>query len=200
MQTDKIKYTLKHRKAFRIIERQLLGHNTIRGYLHDLDKIFLYMIMDYERVYKIHRGHETKFFAFGGASSHDIQDGILDCDDSNWQEKAKKLDKQGKYMYRVKDLSWWEEELPTDEEMQHGINVLKENNNMVDFIITHSPSTSELYLMSGNNLYEPDVLTNYLEDIKVTTKYKRHLFGHMHINKSINDKDICLYEQIIRLL
>lgn len=39
-------------------------------------------------------------------------------------------------MYRVKDLSWWEEELPTDEEMQHGINVLKENNNMVDFIIT----------------------------------------------------------------
>lgn len=57
MQTDKIKYTLKHRKAFRIIERQLLGHNTIRGYLHDLDKIFLYMIMDYERVYKIHRGH-----------------------------------------------------------------------------------------------------------------------------------------------
>jgi len=103
-------------------------------------------------------------------------------------------------MYRVKDLSWWEEELPTDEEMQHGINVLKENNNMVDFIITHSPSTSELYLMSGNNLYEPDVLTNYLEDIKVTTKYKRHLFGHMHINKSINDKDICLYEQIIRLL
>ena len=144
--------------------------------------------------------YETKFFAFGGASSHDIQDGILDYNDSNWQEKAKKLDKQGKYMYRVKDLSWWEEELPTDEEMQHGINVLKENNNMVDFIITHSPSTSELYLMSGNNLYEPDVLTNYLEDIKVTTKYKRHLFGHMHINKAINDKDICLYEQIIRLL
>ena len=48
MQTDKIKYTLKHRKAFRIIERQLLGHNTIRGYLHDLDKIFLYMIIDWE--------------------------------------------------------------------------------------------------------------------------------------------------------
>ena len=101
---------------------------------------------------------ETKFFAFGGASSHDIQDGILDYNDSNWQEKAKKLDKQGKYMYRVKDLSWWEEELPTDEEMQHGINVLKENNNMVDFIITHSPSTSELYLMSGNNLFEPQII------------------------------------------
>lgn len=38
MQIDRIKYTMKHRKAFRAVEKQLLGHNTIRGYLHDLDK------------------------------------------------------------------------------------------------------------------------------------------------------------------
>lgn len=43
MQTDRIKYTLEHRKAFRVVEKQLLGHNTIRGYLHDLDKVFLYI-------------------------------------------------------------------------------------------------------------------------------------------------------------
>lgn len=42
MQIDRIKYTMKHRKAFRAVEKQLLGHNTIRGYLHDLDKVFLY--------------------------------------------------------------------------------------------------------------------------------------------------------------
>lgn len=57
MQTDRIKYTLKHRKAFWAVEKQLLGHNTIRGYLHDLDKVFLYMIMDYKRAHKIHRSH-----------------------------------------------------------------------------------------------------------------------------------------------
>lgn len=68
---------------------------------------------------------DKRFFAFGGASSHDIQDGILDYNDKNWREKAKELDKQGKYMYRIKDLSWWKEELPTDEEMQHGLDVLK---------------------------------------------------------------------------
>ena len=44
---------------------------------------------------------DKKFFAFGGASSHDIQDGILDYNDEDWREKAKELDKQGKYMYRV---------------------------------------------------------------------------------------------------
>jgi hypothetical protein len=48
---------MKHRKAFRAVEKQLLGHNTIRGYLHDLDKVFLYMIMDYKRAHKIHRSH-----------------------------------------------------------------------------------------------------------------------------------------------
>lgn len=57
MQIDRIKYTMKHRKAFRAVEKQLLGHNTIRGYLHDLDKVFLYMIMDYKRAHKIYRSH-----------------------------------------------------------------------------------------------------------------------------------------------
>lgn len=142
---------------------------------------------------------DKKFFAFGGASSHDIQDGILDYDDPDWKQKAKKLDTKGKYMYRVKGLSWWKEELPTEDEMQHGLDVLKENDNTVDYILTHSPSTSELYLMGGYGLYEPDALTNYLEEVKINVNYKRHFFGHMHVNRAINDKDICLYEQIVRI-
>lgn len=40
---DKIKYTMAHRKAFRKIEKQLLGHNTIRSLFHDIDKLFLYI-------------------------------------------------------------------------------------------------------------------------------------------------------------
>ena len=143
---------------------------------------------------------DKKFFAFGGASSHDIQDGILDYNDEDWREKAKKLDKQGKYMYRIKDLSWLEEELPNEEEIKNGLDNLKKENNKVDYIITHSPSTSELYLMGGKGLYQSDILTNYLEEIKANTEYKRHFFGHMHWDKAINDKDVCLYEQIIRIL
>lgn len=142
---------------------------------------------------------DKKFFTFGGASSHDIQDGILDMNDPDWKQKAKDLDDQYKYMYRVKGLTWWEQELPTQEEMQIGRDNLSRHNNMVDFIISHSPSTSELYLMGGKGLYEPDVISNYLEEVKATTEYKRHFFGHMHISKAINDKDICLYEQIIRI-
>ena len=83
---------------------------------------------------------------------------------------------------------------------KNGLNNLKKENNKVDYIISHSPSTSELYLMGGKGLYQSDILTNYLEEIKANTEYKRHFFAHMHVNKAINDKDICLYEQIIRIL
>jgi len=142
---------------------------------------------------------DKKFFAFGGASSHDISDGILDCEDPNWRDKAKALEKHGKYMYRIKGLSWWEHELPTEEEMENGRKNLAAHGNKMDFLLTHSPSASVTALM-GHGVYKQDILTKYLEEIRCSTEYTRWFFGHMHKNQQINDKDICLYEQIIRIV
>lgn len=57
----KIIYTLKHKKAFLLVERQLRGKNTLRGYLHDLDKPFLYMAfwIKLEDIQKIHRNRNA---------------------------------------------------------------------------------------------------------------------------------------------
>lgn len=38
----RMQYTWKHKVAFLKIEHELLGHNTLSGYLHDLDKILLW--------------------------------------------------------------------------------------------------------------------------------------------------------------
>lgn len=54
---EHIKYTLDHRKAFREVEKQLLGHNTFRSLFHDLDKVFLYRFFDHEEVHNWHRAH-----------------------------------------------------------------------------------------------------------------------------------------------
>ena len=143
---------------------------------------------------------DRTFFTFGGASSHDISDGILEPDDPDFKEKIRQLDKNPYSLYRINHISWWQRELPSEYEMKTGLDNLKKQNNKVDYIITHSPSTSELYLMGGKGLYQSDVLTNYLEEVKANTEYKRHFFGHMHWDKAINDKDVCLYEQIIRIL
>lgn len=50
-----IKYTIAHRKAFRKVEKQLTGRVSLRGWLHDLDKVFLYMIFEKPKAHDIHR-------------------------------------------------------------------------------------------------------------------------------------------------
>ncbi len=48
-----------------------------------------------------------KIFAFGGASSHDIQGGILEMNDHDFKVKIKQLDDDC-IPYRINHLSWWE--------------------------------------------------------------------------------------------
>lgn len=59
-----IKYTLAHRKAFRKIEKELTGKVSFRGWMHDIDKVFLYMIFSKPKAHNIHvnnsRHHELK--------------------------------------------------------------------------------------------------------------------------------------------
>lgn len=140
--------------------------------------------------------NDKTIFAFGGASSHDIRDGILDKDDD--LAKIKEWSKDRYKQFRVNHVSWWKEELPSDTEMENGRTNLAKHNYTVDFVITHSPSTSLVTLL-GQGLYEQDVLTEYLENIRWKLNYKKWFFGHMHDNKAVNTTDILLYEQIIRI-
>ena len=143
-----------------------------------------------------------KFFTFGGASSHDISDGILDPDDfddyDEFREVWKQWDKEWK-MFRVKGITWWEQELPSEEEMQNGITNLEKHNWKVDYIISHTPPASVIALL-GHGLYEQDILTKYLEDIRSKTEFKRMFSGHMHVDRQLNERDILLYEQIVRIV
>lgn len=138
----------------------------------------------------------AKIFAFGGASSHDIQDGILDGNDPDWKEKARQLNRCHKYQYRVKGISWWEEELPTEAEMQHGRDTLEQHGWETDFVITHcAPSSTQALL----GFHDNNVLTRYLEEIRQRLSYKRWFFGHYHDNRQVNVQDILLYEQMVRI-
>ena len=138
-----------------------------------------------------------KIFTFGGARSHDINGGILERNDPDFLEKRRRLDRN--YVpYRINHISWWEQELASEEEMQEGIRNLSKHDNTVDFIITHCCSSSTQIFLGGP-LYKPDRETDYLESIKNNVNYKKWFFGHYHDNKNIFDKEILIYEQIIRI-
>ena len=138
-----------------------------------------------------------KIFTFGGASSHDIQDGILEPDDPCLQDKIMELNKRFA-CFRINHYSWWEKELPSDEEMKEGFINLDKHNNQVDFIISHCCPTSTQLLLS-HGFYKTDVLTDYLEKVRNQCNYRYWFFGHYHVNQNVTPKDICLYEQIIRI-
>ncbi|MBQ9313728.1 MAG: hypothetical protein IJ220_01815 [Clostridia bacterium] len=130
------------------------------------------------------------FFAFVGARSHDIQDGILNLDE---EEKIYQYRKRGTY-FRIRDYSWWNLELPT-EEMQSGITKIEKHNYKVDYIITHCCSTNIHPLI--NLAYKKDYLTDYLQTIAEKCDFKKWFFGHYHENKSINSQFKLLYEDIV---
>ncbi len=137
-----------------------------------------------------------KIFTFGGASSHDISGGILEVDDPDFKKKKKKLDVDW-IPYRVNHVSWWEQELATEEEMEEGKGNLRKHDYTVDYIITHCCSSRTQSLIAEG--YKSDRLTDYLEYIKNHANYELWFFGHYHDNRKVNDKEILLYEQILRI-
>ena len=137
------------------------------------------------------------FFTFGGASSHDIESGILDPEDPDFKEKKKWLDREWR-SYRVNHITWWAQELPSEEEMQEGRANLAAHDNQVDFIVTHCCATSTQMLIDAQKL-KPDTETDYLEEIKQMIQFKKWFFGHYHDNRNVSKKEILIYEQFVRI-
>lgn len=137
-----------------------------------------------------------KIFAFGGASSHDIRDGILDpVKDA---DKIRKWNRDYTKLFRIDGVSWWKEELPSMAEMLNGLKNLKETEEKVDYIVSHCAPQQIASIISGG-FYEPDSLTRYFNIIAETTEFDRWFFGHYHDNRQVLGKFIMLYEQITRI-
>ncbi|MBQ1312358.1 MAG: metallophosphoesterase [Blautia sp.] len=134
-------------------------------------------------------------FAFGGARSHDIKGGILEPGDKNLLARARRLEKEG-LPYRVNHISWWEREMPTEEEMEEGRRNLAAYRNTVDIIVTHCCAASTLSLL-GRGSGDQDNLTAYLEEIRQKTDFRKWFFGHYHEDRPVNDREVLLYEKII---
>ncbi|MGN1050741.1 MAG: metallophosphoesterase [Acutalibacteraceae bacterium] len=115
-----------------------------------------------------------KFFTFGGAYSID------------------------RYM-RVKNKSYWEEELPNDEEYNEAIKNLNFNDKTVDYIITHT-APKEIVRRMG---YYPDPhdmqLTGFLEWVMYEVSYSKWFFGHWHEDKEIDNKHRALYYDVVEV-
>ena len=180
----------------------------VDGNHENFDRLYQYPVEEWNggKVHKIRdsvlhliRGEifnidNKKFFAFGGARSHDIRDGIVNLDE---EERIYNLRKMGAF-FRIRNYSWWDLELPTEDEMNNGLKNLDKANYKVDYIISHCCPTSLLTLIGGLS-FEKDILTDYFQQISEKCEFKKWFFGHYHDYRQINSQYVLLYENIIPL-
>lgn len=157
------------------------------------------------RVFHLMRGHifdfdGKKFFAFGGARSHDISDGILDRRDFDSDKSllcaVKTMREQGKF-FRVNHVSWWEQEIPSEDELAFGLQNLIRHGNKVDYIISHC-CPQEVASMLG--AHSPDRLTTWFNMVAHTVSFSRWYFGHYHDERVIMSRFVLLYDRIERVV
>lgn len=139
----------------------------------------------------------VRFFTMGGASSHDIAGGILDPDAPDFAAARKRLNKS-RIPYRINGVTWWSEELPSEEELAEGLANLARYGNKVDCVLTHCAPGS-LQEQCGSGLYRPDRLTDYLEAVKDRCEFALWCFAHYHYEKRFDGRFVLLYESILPL-
>lgn len=100
--------------------------------------------------------------------------------------------------YRTPGRSWWPEEMPSDAERREAMANLARHGYSVDVILTHAAPESLM------NLFFPDhagelPLNLFLQEVMDRTAYRRWFFGHLHEDRTIDDRHRALYQDVIPL-
>lgn len=166
-----------------------------KGYIHEIRPNIKHLtrgwIFDIDGV---------KIFTMGGARSHDIEDGILDPMDPNFKDDYALL-AGTQARFRVKNRTWWPEELPTEIQIEQARKFLKFANYNVDYIVTHCAPNSIIDLILPGVPDKQDKLTDFFEEIQQKVGFRRWYFGHYHKNQAFcGGLFQCLYEQIMPML
>lgn len=96
---------------------------------------------------------------------------------------------------RAEAKTWWEEEMPSEEEMRHGLDTLAAHGNQVDYILTHEPSAKASgYLVRGGRINGVHVYLNQIED---TVRFKRWFFGCLHMDKTMSRQHRAVFRDVV---
>lgn len=139
------------------------------------------------------------------ADSHDIKDGILDPQDIDFKDQLNYMYRNGKYMFRIKDWSWWEKEHADTNRIQQYMDDNDLWNNHYDYIISHDAPAIFNKLGLGSSYYrlESSEYEYFLDSIRKCVVFKYWLHGHMHQDFRYPDEDysdgrlFCIYQSVL---
>lgn len=116
----------------------------------------------------------TTVLAMGGAASNDRQ-------------------------YRKEGRSWWPEEMPSEEEMDHCRASLNRVGWRADYVVTHEAPAAlarELCRERGRE-YRGDQLQTFLGELDGRLDYRAWFFGHYHGDEWRDDRHRLVYRDIV---
>ena len=159
----------------------------IDGNHENFDKLYEYPVVDYlggrarklnDSIYHLMRGEiylidGKTFFTFGGGVS---------------------IDKH----LRIEGRSWWHQEIPSCEQIEHGFTSLLQQDFKVDYVLTHSAPT-DVTLKIKSHHCEKDEVTEILDEFQKIITFDSWFFGHHHTDQLIKDNYYCLYNTIMKL-
>lgn len=126
-----------------------------------------------EHIFHILRGEimtidDIKFLCIGGAHS---------------------IDK----MFRTPNVSWWSDEDINNRDVYNALMNLKKCNYKVDYVLTHCADTLTTVRYFK---FKGDSSSEQLKFIDQSIDYRYWLFGHYHFDYWLNDKKLCMYQDI----
>jgi Predicted phosphoesterases, related to the Icc protein len=99
---------------------------------------------------------------------------------------------------RTPHKTWWSDELPTEDEMQGGVEKLVSAGWQVDYIFSYeAPSAFRRFLEPGE--YDLNALNVYLECVREKCRYQKWAFGNYHINRRLSAEHEVVFDDVLRL-
>lgn len=184
------------------IEEELYNHISEKGYT------ILFVDGNHENFNKLYSYEES---TWNGGKVHFIRHNIIHlCRGECYQiDDITLFAMGGGYTLdrsrRVPGLTWFEQEMPNKAEYDNAIANL-EAHGKVDYIISHTcPTDTVKYMASikkygiADSVIEERPLTDFLQYVLDSVEYKKHYFGHFHVDMELWKNEIVLLNDIRNL-
>lgn len=144
-----------------------------------------------------------KILCFPFADSHDISDGILDPQDIEFEDQLDYMHRNGKYMFRIKDWTWWEKEHADVDRIQQYIDDNDLWNTKYDYIVSHDAPATYNRLALGMYRLKSSEYQYFLDSVRRCIDFKYWFHGHMHKDFRYPEADysdnriFCIYYSVL---
>lgn len=105
------------------------------------------------------------------------------------------------YGLSEESVSWWEDELPSAEDMRNGVNNIRDTDKNINYVITYEPPTvaKDILKQRSNQNIIISPLNTYLQQLMENVQYMHWYFGSLHLDLNISKKMTAVFNEIIQV-